>query len=215
LLICIASVVNACMALPFLLALQYIPLGLAATIGFLGPLGLAVAMSRRPIHFLWLAIAAVGIALLTPAIGPDLSPVGLGLAALSALGWAAFVLVTKRIGRVFDGRDGLTLGLWASTILILPFALVEGSLFHAGLSDLFASLAALLGAILPLALEFQALQRMSARTYGTLVALEPAAGALVGAIFLGQSIGPQVLAAIVCVTIAALGVTLFDRRTGS
>jgi len=216
LLICIAGIVDACMALPFLLALQYIPLGLAATIGFLGPLGLAVATSRRPIHFLWIGIAAAGIALLTPAIGPDISPIGLGLAALSALGWAAFVLVTKRIGRVFDGRDGLTLGLWASTILILPFALVEGSVFHAGLSDLLASLAvALLGAVLPLALEFQALQRMSARTYGTLVTLEPAAGALVGAIFLGQSIGPRVLAAILCVTIAALGVTLFERRGGS
>src|SRR4029077_6898000 len=135
---------------PFLLALQYIPLGLAATIGFPGPLGLAVATSRRPIHFLWIGIAAAGIAWLTPAIGPDISPVGLGLAALSALGWAAFVLVTKRIGR---GCDGRALGLWASTALILPFALGEGSVFHAGLSDLLASLAvAVLGAVLPLAL---------------------------------------------------------------
>ena len=213
LLICIAGLVDASMALPFLLALQYIPLGLAATIGFLGPLALAVVTSRRAIHFLWIGIAAFGLALLTPAIGAGLSPIGLGLAALSAVGWAAFVLVTKKIGRVFDGRDGLTFGLWASTALLLPFALVEGSMFRAGPADLLASLGvALVGAVLPLALEFQALQRMSARTYGTLVTLEPAAGALVGAICLGQSIGPRVLAAIACVTVAAMGVTLFERR---
>ena len=213
LLIGIAGVIDAIMALPFLMSLQYIPLGLAATIGFLGPLGLAVATSRKPIHFLWIAIAAIGIALLTPAIGPGLSPLGLGLAGFSALGWAAFVLVTKRIGKVFDGRDGLTFGIWVSTALLLPFALAEGSMFRAGPADLLASLVvALLGAVLPLALEFQALQRMTARTYGTLVTLEPAAGALVGALCLGQSLGPRVLAAIACVTIAAMGVTIFERR---
>jgi inner membrane transporter RhtA len=212
-LILLAGFIDALMALPFFMALQYIPLGLAATIGFLGPLGLAVATSRRFVHFVWIGLAAIGVGLLMPAIGTDISPIGIGLAGLSALGWAAFVLVTKKIGRIFDGRDGLSFGLWVSTLLMLPFALHEGSVFHAGIADLAGSLGvALLGAVLPLALEFHALQRMSARTYGTLMTLEPAAGALVGAIFLDQGIGPRVAAAIACVTIAALGVTLLDRR---
>jgi inner membrane transporter RhtA len=84
--------------LSFFPALQYIPLGIAAAIAFLGPLGLAVATSRRPLHFLCIGVAALGIGLLTPEIGSGLDPRGLGLAAVGALGWAAFVLLSKKLG---------------------------------------------------------------------------------------------------------------------
>jgi len=204
---------DACMVLPFFLALQRIPLGVASAITFLGPLGLAVATARRPLHFLWIGIAALGIGLLTPAVGGELDALGLGLAALAAAGWAGFVPLSKRAGRAFDGVDGLTLGLWASTAMLLPFALAEGSVLHAGAFDLGACLVvALLSAVLPMALEYRALQRMSARAYGILVTLEPAIGALVGAVCLGQGIGPRMSIAIACVTIAALGVTLSERH---
>jgi inner membrane transporter RhtA len=206
------GLIDACMALPFFLALQYLPLGIVATISFLGPLGLAVATSRRLSHFLWITIAALGIALLTPVVGSSLDPRGLALAGLSALAWAGFVLISKRLGRAFDGGDGLTFGMWAASVLLLPFALLEGRMFHAGVLGLAGAFAvALLGAVLPMALEFRALQRMSARTYGILVTVEPAIGALVGAAFLGQAIGTRSLIAIACVTIAALGITCFDR----
>jgi len=204
---------DACMVLPFFLALQRIPLGVASAITFLGPLGLAVATARRPLHFLWIGIAALGIGLLTPAVGGELDALGLGLAALAAAGWAGFVPLSKLAGRAFDGVDGLTLGLWASTAMLLPFALTEGSVLHAGAFDLGACLVvALLSAVLPMALEYRALQRMSARAYGILVTLEPAIGALVGAVCLGQGIGPRMSIAIACVTIAALGVTLSERH---
>lgn len=206
---------DACMALPFFLALQYIPLGVASAIAFAGPLGLAAAMSLRALHFLWIGIAALGIALLTPAVGGGLDPRGLGLAALAAAGWAAFVPLSKRAGRAFDGLDGLAFGLWATTLLLLPFALAEGTMFGASAFELGGALAvALLTALLPMALEYQALQRMSARAYGVLVTLEPAIGALVGAVFLGQSIGGRMSIAVACVTIAALGITLSERHDG-
>jgi inner membrane transporter RhtA len=204
---------DAGMTLPFLLSLQHgIPLGIASAIAFLGPLGLAVATSRRLIHFLWVGIAALGVALLTPAIGDDLSMLGLGFAAVSALAWAAFVPATKLAGRAFGGRDGLTFGLWASSFMLLPFAVAEGTVLHAGALDIGGVLlVALLGAVLPWAIEFSVIQRISARTYGILVTLEPAVGALVGAAFLSQAIGLSMWIAVACVTVAAMGVTLSDR----
>ena len=188
-----------------LLALERIPLGVASAITFLGPLGIAVATSRRLLHFLWIGIATLGIGLLTPAIGGDLDPLGLGLAALAAAGWAGFVPLSKL------GAAPST----ASTVLLLPFALAEGSVLRAGALEFgAAAVVALLSAVLPMALEYRALQRMSARTYGILVTLEPAIGALIGAVCLGQPIGPRLSIAVACVTIAALGVTLSERRDG-
>jgi inner membrane transporter RhtA len=205
---------DAGMALPFLYSLQLgIPLGIASAIAFLGPLGLAVVTSRRLVDFLWISIAALGVALLTPAIGENLSVVGLGFATISAIAWAAFVPATKLVGRAFGGRDGLTLGLWASSLMLLPFALAEGIVVHADvLSIVGAMLVALLGAVLPWAIEFSVIQRISARTYGILVTLEPAVGALVGAVFLSQSIGLRMWVAVACVTVAAMGVTLSDKQ---
>jgi inner membrane transporter RhtA len=213
-LVVLFGLTDAAMTLPFLLALEYdIPLGIASAIAFLGPLGLAVATSRRLLHFLWVGIAALGGALLTPAIGDNLSTLGLGFAAISALAWAAFVPATKLAGRAFGGRDGLTLGLWASSLMLLPFALVEGTVLQADVVSIGGVLlVALLGAVLPWAIEFSVIQRISARTYGILVTLEPAVGVLVGAIFLSQSIGPRLWIAVACVTVAAMGVTLSEKR---
>ena len=215
-LIVLFGLTDAGMTLPFLLSLQHeIPLGIASAIAFLGPLGLAVATSRRVLHFLWIGIAALGVALLTPAIGADLSVAGLGFAAVSAVAWGAFVPATKLVGRAFSGRDGLTLGLWASSFLLLPFALGEGTVQQADFSSVGGVLAvALLGVVLPWAIEFSIIQRISARMYGVLVTLEPAVGALVGAICLGQAIGPRMWIAIACVTIAAMGVSLSEKQDG-
>lgn len=211
------GVVDACMALPFFLALQYIPLGIASAVAFCGPLGLAIITSRRVIDFLWIALAVAGIALMTPLTGEALDPLGLGLAAISAIAWALFVLVARRLGGVLPGNVGLTLGMWAASVIMLPFALGEGTMLRIGDLGL-GGLAVLAGAgavgllnvILPLTLEFRALQRMPARSYGILVTLEPAIGALVGLIWLGQAISLRASLAIGCVTLAALGVSLTD-----
>lgn len=213
LLILFFGIVLAGMLLPFFLALQYIPLGIASTIAFLGPLVLAVLTSRRLLHFLWIGIAVIGLVLLTPDIGTDLDLRGLGFAALTGLAWACFVPVSKQAGRLFPGIRSLALGMWTATVLLLPFALAEGSLLQAGLPDLGGAFAvALLSTVLPCVMEFQALQRLSARSYGILMTLEPALGALVGAIFLSQDLGMRMLIAIICVTVAAMGMTLSERQ---
>jgi len=123
------------------------------------------------------------------------------------------VPLSKKTGRVFPGNDGLTLGLWVSAAMLLPLALLERGLFQAGFADLMGAVAvSLLGTVLPMALEFRALQTVSARTYGILVTLEPAVGAMVGMLCLGQPAGTRLVFAVACVMLAALGVTLSDRR---
>jgi inner membrane transporter RhtA len=217
-LILVYGIVELALSLPYYLALERIPLGILATITFLGPLGLAAATSRRLVHFLWIGIAALGVALLAPEIGitageGGLDALGLFYAVISGLAWAAFVIMSKKVGAVFPGTDGLTLGLWVGTAALLPLALMEGSILQTGFAGFAGALGvSLLGVVLPLVLEFRALQRMSARTYGILVTLEPAVGALVGVILLSQPAGPRMVVAIACVTLAAVGVTLSDRR---
>ncbi len=208
-----------CLVMPFFFALQYIPLGIASAISFCGPLGLAIITSRRPLDFLWIAIAVAGLLLVTPNAGTDLNPTGLALAGLSAIAWAIFVLLVKRLGRVFSGNDGLAFGMWSACLFLIPIALYEGSVLRltahgwTGLAGLVGAAAvALLNVVLPLSLEFRALQRMSARTYGILMTTEPALGAVIGLIWLGQAIDLRTGLAICCVTLAALGVTLTEKK---
>jgi len=213
------GITETCLVLPFFISLQYISLGIASAVAFCGPLALAVITSRRPLDFLWIAIATAGVLLMTPTTGGDLNPIGLAWAGLSAVAWAVFVLLVKRMGRIFSGNDGLTFGMWSASLFLVPLALSEGSLqqlghlgFGAVAAPAGAAAVALLNVVLPLSFEFQALQRMTARSYGILMTLEPAFGALIGLIWLGDGIDLRTSIAICCVTVAALGVTLAEKN---
>ena len=208
---CVIGAMNMC----FYGAIDRIPLGIAVAIEFVGPLGVAALTSRRLDHFIWIGLALAGLALLTPSIGPDLDPVGVGLALAAGAGWASFVLISPHVGRAVGG-GGLALAMVAASLFTLPFELASGGLRQLDLGVLAAALAvAILSTALPLTLEFEALRRMSARAYGVTVTLEPVVAAVVGVIVLGQALPPNALLAIACVTGAAIGVTLSDRRAGS
>jgi inner membrane transporter RhtA len=205
---CAIGTTNLC----FYGAIARIPLGIAVAIEFIGPLGVAALTSRRPAHFLWIGLAVAGLLLLTPDIGADLDPIGVGLALAAGGGWASFVLLSPRLAsRV--GSGGLALAMAAASLYTLPFAVVAGGVERLDLGVLAAALAvAALSTAVPLTLEFEALKRMTARAYGITVTLEPVAAAIVGAVILGQALPPNALVAIACVTVAAIGVTLTDRR---
>ena len=132
--------------------------------------------------------------LLTPSIGTDLDPVGVGLALAAGAGWASFVLLSPRVARAVGGA-GLALAMLVASLFTLPFVLAAGGLERLDPGVLAGALAvAILSTALPLSLEFEALQRMTARAYGVIVTLEPVAAALVGAILLGQALPPTALA---------------------
>jgi inner membrane transporter RhtA len=205
---CVIGAMNMC----FYGAISRIPLGIAVAIEFVGPLGVAVITSRRPKEFLWIALAVAGLVLLTPSIGTDIDPIGVGLALAAGAGWASFVLISPRVGRGVGGA-GLALGMGVAGLFTLPFELAAGGLGRLDLGVLAGALAvAIFSTALPLSLEFEALRRMTARAYGVTVTLEPVVAALVGAVVLGQALPPVALVAIACVTAAAIGVTLSDRR---
>jgi inner membrane transporter RhtA len=205
---CVIGAMNMC----FYAAIARIPLGIAVAIEFVGPLGVAAVTSRRAWDFLWIGLAVAGLALLTPDIGTDLDPVGVGLALAAGAGWASFVLISPRVGRAV-GNAGLALAMAVAALFTVPFVLGSGGFGRLDVGLLAGALAvAILSTALPLSLEFEALRRMTARAYGVTVTLEPVAAALIGVIVLGQTLPAHALVAIACVTTAAIGVTITDRR---
>jgi len=201
------------MNLCFYEAIARVPLGVAVTIEFTGPLVVAIANSRRLLDLGWIALAAAGLLIMTPDIGAALDPLGVGLALMAGAGWGGFVLLSRRVGHAFRRGDGLALGMVVAALALLPLFFMGGA--AARLDPLLAlgGLAvALLATAIPFSLEFAALKRLPPRTYGVLVTLEPAVATLIGIALLGEALGARSVAAVVCVSAAALGMTL---TTGS
>lgn len=211
-LIILYGVFMAVMNAGFYMAIERIPLGIAITIAFMGPLGLSVIMSRRLLDFLWVALAFAGVGLLTPDIGESLDPIGLAYAALDGICWMGLVVLSPRIAKIAPGNTGLALGMSIGALIMLPIGL---SKFEAIALDpmilLYGLGVALLSTTVTFTFEYEALKRLSVRLYGLIIALEPGFAVVIGAIVLGQSVGLSGLAAIACVTIAATGATLTKR----
>jgi inner membrane transporter RhtA len=205
-LVALLGAVLAAMNLSFYAALDRIPLGLAVTFEFVGPLGVAIAGSRRGADLVWAAFAAGGIALLSPGIGGSLDALGVGFALVAGVFWAAYILLTARVGRAFERGDGLALAMSFSSLLLLPGGIVGGggdlvdpALLGVGLA------VALLSSAIPYSFELEALRRLPENTFGVLMSLEPAVAALVGLAFLGQALSGREVAAIALVVIASAG----------
>jgi inner membrane transporter RhtA len=189
----------------FYTAISRAPVGLVVSIEFLGPLAVAVIGSRRPLDFAWIALAGAGVVLLG---GPTSSVSGLGLAfsLLAAFFWASYILLAKRALRDMDPLPVTTLMLAGSAALLTPALIVTGPQFagHAGAVGL-GVLVALLSSALPYFLEFVALRLVPAATYGVLLSIEPAAGALAGFLILSQRLSLLEIGAMVAVMVAAAG----------
>jgi inner membrane transporter RhtA len=198
------------------LAIDRIPLGVAVTLEFVGPLGVAVAGSRRALDVLWVVLAAAGILLLAPlgALGGmDLDPVGVAFALLAGCLWASYILLSARTGSAFPGGTGLVIALCVGTVVLAPFgiagagyALLDPKLLLAGFG------VAMLSSAIPFSLELEALRRIPARIFGVLMSLEPAVAALAGLVVLGERLGIRAVVAIVFVTVAAAGASLFGKQ---
>jgi inner membrane transporter RhtA len=194
-------------------ALDRIPLGVAVTLEFVGPLGVAVAGSRRMLDLLWVVLAAAGIVLLAPldVLGEtDLDPVGVALALLAGFFWASYILLSARTGSVFPGGTGLVIALCIGTAVLVPVGIVGGGTALLDPKLLLAGfVVAMLSSAVPYSLELEALRKLPARVFGVLMSLEPAVAALVGFVILGERLGPRALAAVLFVTVAAVGASRF------
>ena len=199
-------------------AFSRIPLGIAVTIEFLGPLAVAVATSRRLIDLLWVALAGAGVALLTGTGNPaggghGIDLVGLAFALLAGASWAAYIILSRATGRRFPGASGLTIAMLVAAVVIVPVGVTagRGALLRPGI--LATGLAiGLLSSIIPYTLELEALRRVPARVFGIWMSLEPAVAALVGLVMLGQALAVSEWAAIVCVMVACAGAARGSAR---
>jgi len=195
------------MNLVFYMSLRTIPLGIAVALEFTGPLALALFGSRRPLDFVWIALVVGGLVLLLPlrSQAQALDPVGVIYALAAGVGWALYIVLGKKVG-ASHGGDAVTLGISIGALLVMPFGVA-----HAGTALLSPTLlpyalgVALLSSALPYSLEMVALTRLPARTFSTLLSLEPAIAALAGAALLGQQLSPMQWAAIVAIIVAAAG----------
>lgn len=197
----------AVMMLFFYAAIDRIPLGIAVAISFAGPLGVAVAGSRRPLDVVWVAFAGVGVLLLSPLAGGSLDPVGVLLSLGSATSWATYILLSKRITRQFhdNSNAALALAMCAAALVALPTGLSGAIQVLADPALMLLSLVvALLSSAIPFALEFHALKTLPPRVFGLLVSLEPVVAAIMGYLVLGEVLSERQLIGIALVTVAAV-----------
>ncbi|RDK01576.1 EamA family transporter [Paraburkholderia lacunae] len=201
------------MTLCFFAALQRIPLGLAVAIDFLGPLAVATFAVRRARALLWPVLAIAGVVLLArDRAGWIGEPLGVLLAFGAALGWGSYIVLMKKTGKMFEGLEGLSVSLLAAALVAAPFGLAESGV-HIATGQIAATAGlALLVPLLPYALEMVALRHMPAASFGILMSVEPAIGALAGFVVLHQPMGLLQLVGTLLVVTASVGAVVAMRQ---
>jgi inner membrane transporter RhtA len=207
------GVVLAAMNLTFYQAIHRIPLGIAVTIEFIGPLVVAVAGSRQRVDLVWVGLAAAGILALTHGDAHGLDTLGVVLALLAGCMWGTYILVNARVGRAFEGGTGLALAMCVATILALPVGVIQGGAHLIQPRSLALGAAVgILSSAIPYSFEMEALRRMATSVFGVLMSLEPAMAALAGFLVLGQGLSGRELAGIALVVAASVGASRRARQ---
>jgi inner membrane transporter RhtA len=194
----------------FYAALGRLPVAVTVTIQFLGPISVAAAYSRRWVEGLWVLLAAAGIVLMTAPWSQtgSLDLVGVALALMAAAGWASYILLAARAGKLFSGRDVLTIAMVVATAAAAVPGILDGGRMLLDPSVLVVGVVvAILSMVIPFTFEFEALRRMPTRVFGVLMSLEPAVAVVAGIVVLNQRLTLRELIAIALVVIASIGVT--------
>ncbi|HMD55938.1 MAG TPA: EamA family transporter [Solirubrobacteraceae bacterium] len=200
------GLILAAMNLCFYEALDRIPLGIAVAVEFVGPLGVAIAGSRRRLDAVWIALAAAGIIALARGRTHGLDPVGLLFALAAGCLWGTYILVNARLGRAFEGSSGLALAMVVAALAALPFGVADGGAnLLAARSLLLGAVVGILSSAIPYSFEVEALRRIAPSLFGVLMSLEPAVAALAGWLLLGQSLSARTLVGIALVILASVG----------
>jgi inner membrane transporter RhtA len=197
-------------------AIDRIPLGIAVTLEFIGPLALALALSRRWLDAGWAVAAGAGIVLLTvvpDAAGARLDPVGVVVALVAGALWAGYILLSHRVGRLVPGTRGLSAALLVGAVVLAPVGLTAGTSLLDPRVLALAAVVAVLSTALAYGLELEALRRLSSRLFGVLTSLDPVMAAVVGAVLLGQLLTGRQWAGVLVICAVSVGATLTARRS--
>jgi inner membrane transporter RhtA len=193
-------------------AIDRIPLGVAVTIEFAGPLLVAVLGSRRLLDWVWIALAAAGIVVLVDPGGGSTDAAGVGFALAAAACWTAYIYLSKRTGAAFPGGSGLAIAMAVGALIVLPAGVIQaqGALAEPDLLGA-ALVVAVASSLLPYSLELEALRRLPEAVFGVLMSLDPAVAALAGFLVLDQALGARELLAIAMVVVASAGAAGLSR----
>lgn len=192
----------------FYIAISRLPLGLAVTIEFIGPLSLALFGSRRWTDIFWAMIVVLGLFLI---LRPDKSfhdvdPIGVAAALCSAVGWMIYLIAGTRVSKVVPGAQAAAIGMTLAGILLLPcFIIALPTAFANPSASVTAICIAVLSSAIPYLLEIIAMRRLNPRELGILLSLEPAFGSFSGIIFLGEALNLTQWMGIICVMGASTG----------
>ncbi|TCS12132.1 DMT family transporter [Caulobacter sp. BK020] len=200
------------MNLCFYMALRTIPLGVAIAIEFTGPLSLALLHARKPVHFAWVALAAAGLSLLLPLGDASLTldPMGVAFAATAAVFWALYIVAGQRTGHLHGGRS-VALGMTTAAVVVAPFGVAAAGAALLNPAALGLGLVvAVVSSAIPYSLEMVAMRAISRRSFGVMLSLEPAVGALAGLLVLGEHLAPRQWLAIALVVAASVGTVATD-----
>ncbi|MER3482851.1 MAG: EamA family transporter [Meiothermus sp.] len=196
------------------LKLLALPLGLAVTLDFAGPLALALVLSRRAMDAMWVALAALGIVLIVPHTnGQAVSPIGVILALTAEALWAMHIVIGKKVAQRVPGMTGVVAGMLVATLVSVPFGVWQAGTELLRPQTLLIGLGvAALSSALPYALEFQALRVMPAGVFGVTMSVKPAVAALTGWVVLDEHLTPQQWLAMLCVIAASAGMNLTTKK---
>lgn len=190
-------------------ALQYLPIGVTVTLEFTGPLAVAILGSRRRIDIVWALLAALGLVLLSPISGVELDPLGVVLALTAGAFWAAYILLSSRVGDRASGLDGLALALVVSAMVTaVPAVVTAGETLLEPKVIGIGFIVAIMASALPYGFEMEALRSLSTASFGMMMSLEPAFAALAGAVVLSERLGSPELIAIALVLVANAGAVI-------
>ena len=193
------------MNVTYYLSLQRLPLGLCVTIEFVGPLAVAVWHSHRALDFVWVALAALGIALLNPFSG-EVDATGFVLALIAGACWGLYIILGEKLGSATPGALGLTVAMIVGSLLLVPVKIIDSPQWLNILPALpVAAAAALLSSVIPYSCEIEALRRMPTKVFGILMSMEPACAAVIGFLVLGERLTLWQCIAIGAVMMASFG----------
>lgn len=201
------------MNLIFYFAIERIPIGLAVTLEFVGPLLLAIAGSKRLVDYCWVLLAAMGIVLIAPWTNDRLDPLGILFALLAGGLWAGYIVFGGKISKIMNDGEAVSTGMLFAALLVLPFGFLENGLINLTPKLFGMGVAlALLSSAIPFTLEMKALGQLPPRTFSILMSLEPAAASICAFIFLQENLNTYEILAVVCVIIASAGSTLTAKK---
>jgi len=189
-------------------SITLMPLGLAVTVGFLGPLTVSLLSTRRAVDLLWPFLGFAGVYLLAPSTdNSDVTWQAIGVALAYASTWAFYILASARAGKSTRGLDGFTVACAFAALFLMPFGVGEAAYFVETSQMLMMTVIVTLLITIPLGMEFLALKRIEPRVFGVLLSLEPAIASVIGIVILSEYLSLRSWAAIALVTAASIGVT--------